>query len=245
MPARPSTRHAVDASFVEVYFDERRAFMPAATIRPRMTPRRSALAATTALLAGLALAVGACTSGTATLAPTLGPTTAPATLVPTAAPSLAPTAAAPSPTPTPVTGGGATPCDPASLGASITSWEGAAGNRIATVQLINNGRSNCSIPVLPVPQLVDANNTVLIQGAPSTSSSTMTLAYYDVVKTLVSAANYCGAAPTGPVTVAFVFPSGEGSVVATPAPGDPLAGVPPCNGPAGSAGQIDMQPFAP
>jgi hypothetical protein len=115
------------------------------------------------------------------------------------------------------------------------------------VSLTNNGKSTCTIHALATPQLVDGAGKILMQGTAPTSTSTLTLAYYDVVKTMVSAANYCGATkPTGPVTVAFVFPSGQGRVIATPASGgDPLFGVPPCNGAPGSAGQLDMQPFAP
>jgi hypothetical protein len=203
-----------------------------------MRSRRLAFAAMSpSLVLGVALSVAACTIG--------GPSAAPATPAGTATPATtAPTTpGSASPTPTPVSGTAA--CDPASLTAAITAWEGAAGHRNATVTLTNNGKGTCSIHALAKPQLVDANGTVLIDGGPPTSPSTLDLAYYDVVSTMVSDANYCGAAPTGPVTVAFVFPGGEGRVVATAAPGDPLAGVPPCNGGAGTPGDIEMQPFAP
>ena len=208
-----------------------------------MSSRRPALAATSPLLViGLALSLVACTSS-----PSAPPATPGATAVPTASPvaSVAVTAPAASPTPTPVSGTAA--CDPANLAAAITGWSGAAGNRVATVSLTNNGKSTCTIHALATPQLVDATGKILIQGTPPTSPSTLSIASYDVVSTMVSDANYCGAvAPTGPVTVAFVFPGGEGRVVAAPAAGgDPLFGVPPCNGAAGSPGQIDMQPFGP
>lgn len=215
--------------------------MPAASIRRHMTPRRPALAASTPLLVlGLAVAMAACSTTGPSPSPTTGPTAA-ATVA--ASPTSAPSAPAVSPTPTPVSGTGA--CDPARLAATITAWNGAAGHRIAMVSLTNNGKSTCTIHSLATPQLVDANGTILMQGTAPTSAATISLAYYDVVKTMVDAANYCGAAPTGPVSVAFLLPGGEGRVVAAPATGDPLQGVPPCLGPAGSPGDLQMQPFAP
>jgi len=215
-----------------------------------MTSRRPARAATLPRqIPGIALAttllLAAC-SASPVSTPTVAPLpTVAATVVPTAATTVAPSPspAGPPPSPTPVSGTAA--CDPANLAASITSWQGAAGHMVATISLINNGKSNCTIHVLATPQLVDANAKVLIQGTPPTSAATMTLAYYDIVTTMIQDANYCGPTPTGPVTVAFVFPGGEGRLVAMPAAGNPLAGVPPCLGPAGSAGDIEMHPFAP
>jgi len=205
-----------------------------------MTQRRPALAATAPLLAiGLSVLLAACqTSG-----PSTAPTAA-ATLAPTAAatPTAVPTFPAASPTPTPVTGTGA--CDPTNLAAAIVDWEGAAGHRTANVTLTNNCKTTCTIHALPTPELVDANGSVLIKGAPPTSTATLSLAYYDVVKSMVMDANYCGPAPAAPVTIAFVFPGGEGTVTATPAPNDDLGGVPPCLG-QGSPADIEMQPFAP
>jgi len=202
-----------------------------------MSPRRPASAASAPVLVfGLALSLVACSPG--------APSSPGATSGTTPIPSAAATAAGPaaSPTPTPVAGTSA--CNPASLAAEITAWQGATGHRIATVTLTNNGKSTCTIHALATPQLVDANGTILIQGQPPTSATTLTLAYYDVVTTMVSDGNYCGPDPVTPVTVAFVFPGGEGRVVAKPAADNSLGGVPPCNGAAGSAGDIEMQPFA-
>jgi hypothetical protein len=206
-----------------------------------MSPRRPALAASAPVLVfGLALTLVAC-SPSAPSSPGLTSATTP---VPTAAATVSAGTLEPgaSPTPTPVAGTSA--CNPASLAAEITSWQGATGHRIATVTVTNNGKSTCTIHALATPQLVDANGTILIQGQPPTSATTLTLAYYDVVTTMVSDGNYCGPAPVEPVTVAFVFPGGEGRIVAKPAADNSLGGVPPCNGPAGSAGDIEMQPFA-
>ncbi|HEX8024582.1 MAG TPA: DUF4232 domain-containing protein [Candidatus Limnocylindrales bacterium] len=206
-----------------------------------MSPRRPALAASTPLLGlGFALLLAACQAS--------GPSVGPASLVPTASataaatPTDVPSNPAASPTPTPVSGTGA--CDPKNLAAAVVDWEGAAGHRTANVTLTNNGKATCTIHALPTPELVDSDGTVLIKGQPPTSTATIGLAYYDVVKSMVMDANYCGPAPKGPVTVAFLFPGGEGLVVATPAPGDQLGGVPPCLG-QGDPADIEMQPFAP
>lgn len=165
-----------------------------------------------------------------------------ATAVPTASPvpSATPTAA-PTPSPTPVPTAG--PCDPAKLAARITLWEGAAGNRIATVELTNAGSSPCTMPSLDRPQLVDGHGSVLIDGSKPTGSGRLTVAPGDVLSTLVDDANYCGPTPVAPVTIAFVL-DGGGRFVATPAsPTD--ATVPPCNGGPGSAGDISMHAWAP
>jgi Protein of unknown function (DUF4232) len=146
------------------------------------------------------------------------------------------------PTPTAVAGNGF--CDPANLYAEVISWDSGAGHRTATVQLTNIGTVGCKIHSLAKPQLVGGDGAILMQGATPASSTTLSLDSNDIVSTMVQDANYCGSAPVAPVTVAFVFPSGEGRVIANPVSPDDLDGVPPCNG-AGSGGQIEMQPFAP
>jgi hypothetical protein len=151
-------------------------------------------------------------------------------LVPTPSPS-------PSPTPTPIGR-----CDPANLAARITLWEGAAGHRIAHVELTNAGSVRCTVRSMAKPQLVDGNGSVLIDGVAPAASKSLTVAPGGVLKTLVQDANYCGPDPVPPVSVAFVLTDG-GRIVATPfSPTD--ATVPPCNG-AGSAADIEMQPWAP
>ena len=183
------------------------------------------------------------------------PTATPAAIVtPSASPSASPTAsatptltaaptatAAPTPTPKPSAVPTTGPCDPSELAARITEWGGAAGNRIATVELTNAGTDTCTLRAMDKPQLVDGSGSVLIDGVAPTSKTLVTVAPGDVVGTLVSASNYCGPAPTAPVSVAFVM-SGGGRIVATPfSPTD--ATVPPCNG-AGSGASIGMHPWA-
>lgn len=201
-----------------------------------MTPRRPAPAAPLALLGGvLALALAACsTSGPSIVANT----PAPATPSPSAAPTTGP-----SPTPTPVAGSGF--CDPAALTAEITAWDSGAGHRNATVTLTNNGKTDCTIHALAKPQLIDGKGTILIDGKPATSTSVVTVASYSAVTTMVSAANYCNATtPVAPVTVGFVFPNNEGTVVAKPLSPTDMSGLPPCNGPS-LPGDIEMLPFGP
>jgi hypothetical protein len=180
------------------------------------------------------------TSPSATVAPIPSASATPSaspTPAPTASPSATPTAT-PRPTVAPTIG----PCAPASLAARITAWEGAAGHRIADVQLTNAGTVTCRLASLERPQLVDGHGSVLIDGTDPGSSAELTVAPGDVLTTLVQDANYCGPAPAAPVSVAFVL-GGGGRFVATPlSPTD--ATVPPCNGAPGSAGDIEMQPWA-
>jgi hypothetical protein len=149
----------------------------------------------------------------------------------------------PSPTATPVpTVAPTAACAPAKLAAGITTWEGAAGSRIAQLFMTNTGSSACTIPALERPQLVDGNGKVLINGPAAGSSATLTIAPGRGVKTQVEDSNYCGSAPKAPVTVAFVLSDGSKITAAPLTPTD--ATVPPCNG-AGQAATISMHPWAP
>jgi hypothetical protein len=123
------------------------------------------------------------------------------------------------------------------------SWDAGAGHRTAHVELTNAGSVACTVNALARPQLVNGNGSVLINGAVAAASPTLTLAAGAVVKTLVQDDNYCGPAPTAPVTVAFVFGNGA-RVVASPVSPTDLDGVPPCFGSTGP-GVIEMQPWAP
>jgi hypothetical protein len=181
---------------------------------------------------------------TATGAPTAPRTAAPAR---TAKPTATATAAAtPRPTPTPTPTPVATPvatvgrCDPTSLVARITMWEGAAGSRIATVEMTNAG-PRCTIATMDRPQLVDGREAVLIDGTDPATSSSLTLNRGQKVTALVNASNYCGKAPVPPVTVQFVLSDGRKIKAAPLSPAD--ATVPPCNG-AGSPAHIEMRPWS-
>ncbi|HEX5823687.1 MAG TPA: DUF4232 domain-containing protein [Candidatus Limnocylindrales bacterium] len=132
-------------------------------------------------------------------------------------------------------------CQPADVDARITLWEGAAGSRIADVELTNTGSKSCDLEVMAKPQLISGGGVILIQGSSPSGNGLITFAPGAVVKTLVRASNYCGPAAERWVSVAFVTSDGA-LFVATPlTPTDTT--LPPCNGP-GSAGTIEMQPWA-
>ncbi len=158
---------------------------------------------------------------------------------PTASPevTVSPTAA-----PTPVSTIGF--CAQAGVAIKIHDWQGATGHRIATVELTNTGSVSCSWPVLDQPQLVDGAGTILINGVAAAPGAILTLAPGDLVTTLVQDGNYCRQDPVAPVTVAFVLPGGSGRVIADPVSATDIDGVPPCNGTAGSPGDIEMHPWS-
>ena len=144
---------------------------------------------------------------------------------------------APTPTATPKIGA----CTPAALAAKITLWEGAAGSRIAHVEVTNSGRDACTLEKLERPQLIDGADRVLIEGTAPTSGGVIDLSPGARATTLVEASNYCGATPVPPVRIAFVMRDGNRFVAAPPTSTD--ATVPPCNGP-GQPAVIGMQPWA-
>lgn len=204
--------------------------------RPAAPPRRLAIRSglSTSTLAGASIAVAALVvallwlGGRGPSGLVGGTPSIPAdpTATPVATPSTDPTVG---------------PCDPESLSARVTLWEGAAGHRIAHVELRNVGSDPCDLESAARPQLVDGEGSVLIDGANSPTSFII-VPPGGVVTTLVQAGNYCGPAPLAPVTVAFALADG-GSIVAAPfSPTD--ATVPPCLG-AGSPATIEMQPWAP
>jgi len=85
----------------------------------------------------------------------------------------------------------------------------------------------------------------MIAGAAPASSAVLTVAPGGSLRTEVQDGNYCGPEPVAPVTLAFIFPETGGRVVATPVSATDLSGAPPCLGPAGSAGTIEMRAWAP
>jgi hypothetical protein len=177
-----------------------------------------------------------------------------AAIVETPAPSIIPaptgtprTTPAPTPAPTPTTAPTPTAsptigaCASADLAARITMWEGAAGSRIADVEVTNTGRAGCTLEKRDRPQLIDGAGRVLIDGTTPAAGGVVELAPGGRATTLVDASNYCGAAPVRPVRIAFVLRDGQRFIAAAPTPTD--ATVPPCNGP-GQPAAIGMQPWA-
>ena len=152
---------------------------------------------------------------------------------PTATPTERPT-----PTLEPTVG----PCDPADLATRITLWEGAAGSRIADVELVNRGRTTCLLEALDRPQLVSGDGSVRIDGVSPASTDVLTVQPGDTLRTLVSFANDCKPATVPPISVAFVFSDGRRLIADPVSPTDST--VPTCLGP-GQPASIDMHPWAP
>jgi hypothetical protein len=149
-------------------------------------------------------------------------------------------ASAPAPSSSTSPSGGA--CQPADVDARITLWEGAAGSRIADLEMTNTSSRTCELETMAKPQLVNGRGGVMIDGSSSFGNATLTFAPGEVVKTLVRASNYCGPAPEPPVSVDFVTSYDALFEATALSPTDVT--VPPCNGAPGSAGAIEMQPWA-
>jgi uncharacterized protein DUF4232 len=140
-----------------------------------------------------------------------------------------------SPTPPPESA-----CAPTELTAKITSWEGAAGSRIADVTVKNSGSVACFLSQPAAVDLIDGTGRVLINGA-GPGGSRVSLAPGGTATTLVEASNYCGTAPTAPVRVRFDLGAGHHLTADAPTPSD--ATVPPCNGSTVPAA-IQMHPWS-
>jgi hypothetical protein len=132
-------------------------------------------------------------------------------------------------------------CTASQLSARIVDWQGAAGSRIADIELVNTSFTACAVRNNPRVRLVSAHAATLINGpAASTTGATHVLAGLGFLKAEASASNYCGHAYAKPVTLQFVLPGTLGSVIAIPVSPTDNGGVPPCNGAPGSAGTISM-----
>jgi hypothetical protein len=178
---------------------------------------------TIASVAAIALFVVACGSAQVTPSPTASLTTpAPsASTAATGAPSSAPAL-----------------CSPDQLAQGISGWEGAAGTRIAQINVENRGGASCDLSGPPAAALLDstgrivASSTGKVGGAPD-----FVLQSGGVASLLVAVANWCGDPPQS-VAIGLTLPSG-GQIVAQQEAGvtfDP----PPCNGP-GQPLTIDVQ----
>jgi uncharacterized protein DUF4232 len=166
-----------------------------------------------------------------------------------AAPSSSATSGAhSSPSPGPSESVEGTACVAADLVGRVVGWQGAAGSRIADVEISNTTPRSCFVRGTPGLQLVDARGRVLIDSATAGPGGqphvTPTDPSFELlpdgrVRTDVRTSNYCGLAPSPPIDIAFTLPSGGGRFIAVPGDGVSSAeGVPPCLGPTG--GQIEM-----
>jgi hypothetical protein len=157
----------------------------------------------------------------------------------------------PSSTPSPIdtSGGEVGGCLADDLDGQILAWQGAAGSRIAEVQITNTTARPCFIQGTPGLELVDAGGRVLIDSAAAGPSGEPHVAATDPVFELapdgqlgteVQASNYCGPPPEMPIAIAVRLPAGGGRLVVEPDAGVSSAdAVPPCLGAATDA-QIAM-----
>jgi len=207
------------------------------------------------LAAGLVVAVaafGGRTTGVAGTSPSpasselaVAPSAA-ATPSATTSPSPSHAAATPSPTPKrvetpPPTPTPMFPCAPSELSARIVSWEGAAGSRIATVDLQASGPNACVVATQMRLRLVDGANRVLADSGSAHGASDLTVQPGEKLSTMVEVSNVCGAPPVPPVTLEFEVQPGHWLRAAPVSPTD--ATVPPCNGPSQPAA-IQMHDWA-
>ena len=192
--------------------------------------------------------VGSSPSASATVVAQLpaSPSAFPSPVVASIPPSAPPSASATThptapPTSPPSTAPRVGPCDPGQLAARITMWEGAAGSRIATVELTNGGDGACLVDDISRPQLLDRTGRVLIDGASPASPTPISIDPAGVLTTLVSAANVCDPTATPPVTIDFVQADGRRIVATSDHPRDAV--VPPCLG-AGQPATIEMHAWS-
>jgi hypothetical protein len=138
--------------------------------------------------------------------------------------------------------GAARACDADALTASISAWDGAAGHRIATVDVVNRAKFDCTLPDVLRPALVDADGHALIVAAPASASTVLHLAAGSgSVTASVDMANYCGASPTAALRIRLYLPN-QSSIEAAAVSGLEPLDAPPCNGPNVPA-TIEMQAF--
>jgi hypothetical protein len=158
-----------------------------------------------------------------------------------ATPSVAPSPSAkPSPSSHPASSAVSAvppPCAAADLTAAIMSWQGAAGSRIATIEVENHSPGGvCMLQGDPGLRLIDATGRVLIESShfPAVIPKSSWVKLGASTQIMVRVANYCGPTPASPIDIGLVLAGGGGTVIAKPHAGVSSAdAIPPCNGPAG------------
>jgi hypothetical protein len=152
-----------------------------------------------------------------------------------------PIASGPASKPTEVPGA-AEACAADQLSGTIDAWDGAAGHRIATIKVHNNGATTCALPQHVRPALVDADGHALIVGEPVGPTARTPFLAGAELTSMVDMANYCGAAPTAALKIRLYLPD-ESSIELSPVNSLPLpVDPPPCNGPTAPS-SIQMQAF--
>jgi len=154
---------------------------------------------------------------------------------------VGPAATGPAATPTTVPGSVAA-CRATDLAGTITGWDGAAGHRIASIELGNSSSTACSVPKLLRPAVVDANGRAYMIGTRPGATSELTLEPGRHATTLVDMANYCGTPPAAPLRIRLYLPSEDSVDAVSSASLAGLMDLPPCNG-ENAPQTIEMQPL--
>jgi hypothetical protein len=164
--------------------------------------------------------------------------------------SPSPSASSPSSSPSPSPSVSPSPsgvgvCLAGDLAGQILGWQGAAGSRIADVEITNRNAGRCIVRGTPGLELVDATGRVMIDSTASGPSGEPRVGPTDAafelapggrLRTEVAVSNYCGAAPKLPIDIAFSLPTAGGRLVAKPGSGvASTEATPPCLGSTGSA----------
>jgi uncharacterized protein DUF4232 len=136
--------------------------------------------------------------------------------------------------------GGLAACAARDLAGVITAWEGAAGHRIATVDLHNGGAADCLLPRYLRTALIDGTGRALIVADGVAQPSPITFPAGAYATTMVDMANYCSSAPSSPLRIRLYLEDASSVEVSAAAALSDQLDPPPCNGP-NAAAEIQMQ----
>jgi len=204
-------------------------------LRPGQSPVAAVASQPTASPSAMASAPAATSAAEAPVAPTAVPSASPASAAPKASPR--PTA---SPRPA-ATAAPTAACPAMELSGRILAWDGAAGSRIAELELRNKSAVACTVSTPTSLRLIAGDGTVLIDSAKTggdvsavPDQPALTVAPGASIRTDVRVSNYCGPAAKRPIGVSLSLPGAGGRVRAMPAAGVSSAdALPPCNGTVG------------
>jgi hypothetical protein len=121
------------------------------------------------------------------------------------------------------------PCPTDGLEAEIAAWDGAAGSRIARIE-VTNGDAACVLEGPPSAALLDGAGAILLaSNGPVGGADDVDAAAGGRIELYVSVGNWCDQPPRPPVSIGLTLPDGA-RLVAPPAAGVSFV-PPPCNGP--------------
>jgi hypothetical protein len=125
-------------------------------------------------------------------------------------------------------------CGPGELRATAAPWGAAAGSRGTTVTVTNVGAATCLLEAdRPGAQIRSASATIASAAAqPGSGTGLMAVGPSESLTTSVVWSNWCGAAPSGSLSLRLVLANGS-ELAVMPDPSAPGVLVPPCMGPSG------------